>query len=517
MYLFFIILTKALGDILSKDFKWGTGTASFQIEGAWNLGGRGPSIWDYFATFPGRIRNNDNANIADDFYHRYPEDIKIMKKLGIKNFRFSISWSRVLPTGEIDNVNPEGVKFYNELLDALLEAGIEPFVTLFHWVLPQVFNNFTAESTWLNPDVANKFNDYADFCFKNFGNKIKYWITMNEIEVFAWLGYGLGIHAPGRCSSIYQSWCAEVGGGGNSSTEPYIAAHNALIAHALAVNTYRTKYQKIQGGKIGMTMSTSFALPWNNSNIDDIIAADIHVAFRFGWIADPQVFGKYPDEMRSLIPENRLPQFNESMSKLIKGSYDFLGVNYYATHYAQWTGIPGSHFGNDGRYISHSYNASGHLIGPFASSLWLNVYAPGLRGMLNWIKNRYNNPEVYIFENGVSCPEETILPKAEALHDSFRMNYIYDHIKEIVNSYRDDNVNIKGYFLWSLIDNFEWSDGYDVRFGITYVDFKQNLERTIKDSGYLYRDLIHNLQDGKIPSENELMLKYEKKEENEYL
>ena len=478
------------------------------MEGAWNVSGRGVSIWDYFTTFSGRIYNNENAQVADDFYHRYPEDIKIMQKLGIKNFRLSISWTRVLPTGEVNNVNIEGVQFYNALFDALLAADIEPFVTLYHWDLPQAFNNFTAESTWLNPDIANKFNDYADFCFKTFGNKIKYWITMNEIQSFALVGYGYGLHAPGRCSPAWGSWCAEIGGGGNSSTEPYIAAHNALLAHALAVETYRSKYQQSQHGKIGMAISTSFSLPSNTSNVNDIRAVDISHAFQYGWFADPLVFGRYPQEMTNLITGNRLPQFNESMSHLIKGSYDFLGLNYYSTNYVQWTGIPGDSYLTDGRISGSPYNASGNLIGPFADSWWLNVYPPGMRGILKWIKNRYEDPDIYILENGVSCPGENQLSETQALHDRFRMNYIYDHINEIVNAYQYDKVKVKGYFLWSLLDNFEWMDGYNVRFGFTYIDYANNLTRTIKDSGYMYSIMIDYLQNEIMPTRKEFLISY---------
>ena len=514
---FCIILVSAFARVLPENFAWGTATAAYQVEGAWNISGKGLSIWDYFTTFPGRINNNDNGNVADDFYHRYPEDIQILKQLGIKNFRMSISWTRVLPTGEASNPNPAGVQFYNDLFTALLKAGIEPWVTLYHWDLPQAFNNFTAESTWLNPDVANKFNDYADFCFKTFGDKVKYWLTMNEIHIFSLVGYGFGFHAPGRCSPEVGSWCKEVGGGGNSSTEPYIVAHNALIAHGLAVRTYRTKYQKAQKGKIGMTISSSYSLPSNTSEPNDYKAANIAVAFQYGWFADPQAFGKYPDEMTSLITGNRLPKFNSTTSDLLKGSFDFLGLNYYYSNYAQWTGVPGNNFGNDGRLNTSPYNATGHLIGPFAASSWLNVYPPGLRGMLQWIKKRYNNPEVYIFENGVSCPDESQIPESQALNDNFRMNYIYDHVAQMVDSHALDDVNVKGYFLWSLLDNFEWSDGYNIRFGITYVNYDQNLTRTVKDSGYLYSDIIDQLGNGKLLPMKELISKRNSVKEKGFL
>jgi beta-glucosidase len=488
--LFFFLVTIGFSTVLPKDFAWGSATAAFQVEGAWNVSGRGQCIWDYFQSFPGRIYNNETAQVADDFYDRYPSDIGLMTQLGIKNFRLSFSWTRLLPNGNPSNVSAAGVQFYHNLIDALLAAGIEPYVTLFHWDLPQTFNNFTNTSTWLDPDVPNKFNRYADFCFNEFGSKVKYWLTMNEIQTFTWIGYGVGTHAPGRCSPDWGSWCQQIGGGGNSSTEPYIAAHNALLAHGLAVQTYRVKYQKTQKGKIGMTISSGFSLPSNTSRQADVKAVDTAVAFQYGWFADPQVFGQYPPEMTSVITGNRLPSFNATTSALLKGSYDFLGLNYYASSYVNYTGIVGSNFGNDGRFSSSPYNATGNLIGPFADSTWLNVYAPGLRGILNWIRKRYGNPPVYIFENGVSCPNESSIPESQALQDNFRMNYIYNHVMNMVDAVVNEGCDVRGYFYWSLLDNFEWTDGYNVRFGLTYVNYDQNLTRTIKDSGYLYQSLI---------------------------
>ncbi|CAG9333785.1 unnamed protein product [Blepharisma stoltei] len=489
-YFLILFLGIAYGAVLPRDFAWGTATAAFQVEGAWNVSGRGQCIWDYFQNFPGRIYNNETGHVADDFYDRYPSDIKILQQLGIKNFRVSLSWTRLLPNGLVTNVNQAGVQFYNNLFDALLAAGIQPFVTLFHWDLPQTFNNFTAQSTWLDPDVANKFNAYADFCFKTFGNKVKYWITMNEIQTFTWIGYGVGTHAPGRCSPNWGDWCQQVGGGGNSSTEPYLAAHNALLAHGLAVQTYRKYYQPTQKGKIGMTISSAFYYPSNTSEPEDYKSADVSVAFQYGWFADPQVFGRYPEEMSSLITGNRLPTFTTEQSMMLKGSYDFLGVNYYYSQYAHYTGVPGDNFGNDCRCSQSPYNSTGHLIGPYADSGWLNVYAPGFRGLLNWVKNRYNNPDIYVLENGVSCPGENTVPEAQALNDTFRMDYLYNHIMNMVDAVVNDGVRVKGYFVWSLLDNFEWTDGYNVRFGLTYVDYNNNLTRTVKNSGYLYQSLI---------------------------
>ena len=499
---FFIFLSLlSLLSSLPADFVFGTATAAYQIEGAYNEGGKGPSIWDYFASINGTVHNNDNGNVADDFYYRYLDDIQLMRKMGFTHLRISISWPRIFPEDNYDSPNEEGVSFYNNLIDSLLANGIEPWVTLFHWDLPQIYNDFTGKGTWLNENVPHKFNQYADFCFKTFGDRVKHWLTMNEIQTFTWLGYGSGTHAPGRCSPEYNPNCEKVGGGGNSSIEPYIAAHHALISHALAVQTYREKYQKIQKGKIGMTINSDFILPFNTSHYDDVQAANIQMAFSYGWFADPIVFGDYPEEMKKQISGNRLPVFNETMKKLLKNSCDFLGLNYYTSFYGQRNYQQGSDYPTDSQTIKTPYNASGHVLGPWADSKWLIVYPEGLYGKLHWINNRYNKnlnqqKSIIIFENGVSCPNENNLPLIEALNDTFRVDYVKNHIFQMSRA-SDEGVPVQGYFLWSFMDNFEWADGYDVRFGIVYVDYKNNISRTVKNSGWFYSDLVRKHEERK--------------------
>ena len=502
MSLFFFIwqslfFTKVIS--LPHDFVWGAGTAAFQVEGAWNLHGKGESIWDYFTTFKNTIYDNQNAQTTNDFYHKYLDDIKILSSLGIKNLRVSISWTRVLPTGDILYPSQSGIKFYKDLFTRLLQAGIEPWVTIYHWDLPQAYNHFSDTSTWLDPGIVYKYNDYADFCFKTFGDKIKKWVTFNEVYLLSWNGYGSGIFPPGRCSPDVNSLCETIGGGGNSGTEPYKVVHNILIAHGLAVRNYKANYQKKDQGTIGMIMTSQSALPFNASEPNDFIAANYTMAFQFGWIVDPLVFGRYPIEMSSMITDNRLPSFNSSMSKLIKGSFDFLGLNYYYSNYAQWTGIPGNNWASDGRVVTSAYNATGHLIGPFAEATWLTAYAPGLRLILNWIKDRYNNPEMYITENGICVPGEAESTLAQILNDTVRQDFINDHVQQIILAYDEDNVNIKGYFVWSFMDSFEWIGGYQDKFGLVYVNFT-DLTRTIKNSGHFYANLIKQYGNGTVLS-----------------
>jgi len=488
-----LLIISVQSQFFPKNFTWGVASASYQIEGAWNEGGREPSIWDTFSSFPGRVSKNQTGKVADDFYHRYPEDIALMAKYNIKHFRMSLSWSRILPKGTVDKVNPEGVKFYNDVFDALLKAGITPWVTLYHWDLPQALDDHSDKGGWLNPTIIQNFNDYADFCYKTFGDRVKNWLTFNEINVFSWLGYGTGGHAPGRCSAERGSWCKEVGGGGNSATEPYIVAHNVLLSHGYAVKTYREKYQKQQGGQIGMTMNSGFAYPFDSNNKDDIAAVDTYTAFNLGWFADPQVFGDYPEIMKSYITDNRLPKFTDEQKALLKGSCDFLGINHYSSVFVQHTGVPGNAWDNDNRLRAGPTDVNGNLIGPYAESKWLNVVPKGLRGLLNWANKRYNHMPIYIFENGVSCPGESSKPVDQALNDVFRINYLTGYISNMALAMLEDKVDVRGYFLWSIIDNFEWADGYDVRFGTVYIDYENGLKRYPKKSVIWYSELIRGL------------------------
>lgn len=237
-----LFLLAALGSArdLPADFAWGVATAAYQIEGAAATDGRGPCVWDDFCKINGTIHNGDNGDVADDFYHRYKEDIAVMKKMGIKHFRMSFSWSRILPNGTTDKgVNGLGVAYYNSVINELLAAGITPWVTLFHWDTPSALHNKTDQGSFLSPYMSDAFNNYADFCFAVFGDRVKHWMTLNEPWTYTWMGYGVGGFAPGRCSS---ELCKQRGGGGNTSTEPYIVTHHLILSHAKAVQTYRTKY-----------------------------------------------------------------------------------------------------------------------------------------------------------------------------------------------------------------------------------------------------------------------------------
>ena len=467
-----------------EDFAWGASTSAYQIEGAWNISGKGLSWcdwWNLYADLP----ENQTGNVAVDFYHRFREDINLMKKIGLKNFRMSISWARILPNGTTDYVNPEGVEFYNNVFDALKEAGIEPWVTLYHGDLPQALNWPNATGSWLNPEMPKIFAAYAEFCFKNFGDRVKNWITVNEPAIIAWFGYGGGNSVPLRCSPSYNDQCAKVGGGGNSSTEPYLVTKNIILSHAQVVQTYRNKYKAIQGGQVGYTLNIDHALPWNVSDPNDVAAVDTYLQFSAGWYISPVVYGEYPKIMQEYITGGRLPAFNESEVELIKGAYDFIGINHYTTVYAQYTGKVGSDYMNDSRVATTVTDINGDIIGPQGESDWLYSYPPGIRGISNWISKNYGNPPLVVLENGFDVKGESALPVVKAIADTKRIDYLNGYIDNVVAAVVEDGVNMKGYFVWAWMDNFEWGSFYP-RFGLVYVDYDHNMTRIPKASALFY-------------------------------
>ncbi|CAN0900466.1 Vicianin hydrolase (Fragment) [Linum grandiflorum] len=317
-----------------KTFVFGAGTAAYQSEGAAFMDGKGQNVWDNFTReHRDKIWDHSNGDVADDFYHRYAEDIKLMKKMGLDSFRFSISWARILPKGKVSGgVNPKGIKFYNRLIDDLLANGIIPFVTLFHWDLPNALEDQYAG--FLSSTVVDDFREYADLCFKEFGDRVKHWCTLNEPYTYSVNGYNGGTMTPGRCSR-YVGNCTV----GNSATEPYIVAHNLLLSHAAAVRLYKTKYQASQKGQIGITIVTNWFIPKSPKSVADQEAAHRAVDFMFGWFAHPVTYGDYPASMRKLVG-NRLPKFSVEQSKMLAGSLDFMGVNYYTTNFAADNPVP---------------------------------------------------------------------------------------------------------------------------------------------------------------------------------
>ncbi|KAJ7949108.1 Beta-glucosidase [Quillaja saponaria] len=465
-------------------FIFGVGSAAYQSEGAAVIDGRGPSIWDTFTRqHPEKIWDHSNGDVADDFYHRYKEDIKLLKKIGLDSFRFSISWSRILPKGKISGgVNPLGVKFYNNLINELLSNGIKPLVTLLHYDTPQALED--EYGSFLSPKIVKDFVDYADFSFKTFGDRVKLWVTLNEPNGLAMNGYNGGTFAPGRCSNYVGNCTA-----GNSATEPYIAAHHLLLAHAAAVKLYKDKYQGHQKGEIGITIVTHWFEPKFQTEASRS-AASRALDFFFGWFAHPVIYGDYPKSLKSSVGK-RLPRFSQNQSKLLKGSLDFLGLNYYTTNYAEpaplSNGVNLNYVGD--RHATLTTEKNGKPIGTPTALNWLFIYPKGLRELLLYLKEHYKNPPIIITENGLADANNSTLPIKDALKDSLRIRYLHGHLSYLLKAIKE-GVNVKGYYAWTFWDDFEWDAGYTVRFGFTFVDFKNNLKRHLKDSAYWFKSFL---------------------------
>ncbi|GMY16390.1 beta-glucosidase 12-like isoform X1 [Fagus crenata] len=469
-----------------RGFIFGTASASYQYEGAANEGGKGPSIWDtYTHRYPGKVKDGSNGDVAVDQYHRYKEDVEIMKEMNFDAYRFSISWPRVLPKGKVSGgVNREGIKYYNNLINELLANGLQPFVTLFHWDLPQALEE--EYGGFLSPHIVDDFRDYAELCFKEFGDRVKHWITLNEPWTYSYGGYTYGILAPGRCSSWQNLNCL----GGDSGTEPYLVSHNQLLSHAAAVKVYKQKHQTLQKGIIGITLVSNWIVPLSDARHNHNAALRA-LDFMFGWFMDPLTNGDYPHSMRSLVGD-RLPKFTEEQSKLVNGSFDFLGLNYYTANYAAYSPI---HFNPEkASYLTDSRanlstQRNGIPIGPKAASDWLYVYPRGIRDLLLYTKKKYHNPLIYITENGIDEFNDASLSLEEALADNHRIDYYYRHLYYLHRAIKD-GVNVKGYFAWSLLDNYEWNSGYTVRFGINYIDYKDGLKRHPKLSAHWFKNFL---------------------------
>ncbi|RDX74445.1 Beta-glucosidase 40 [Mucuna pruriens] len=384
------------------------------------------------------------------------EDIQLMKDMGMDAYRFSISWSRIFPNGS-GQINQAGVDHYNKLINALLAKGIEPYVTLYHWDLPQALED------------KKDFATYAETCFQKFGDRVKHWITFNEPHTFATQGYDVGLQAPGRS--------------GNSSTEPYIVAHNVLLSHAAVADIYRKKYKNIQRGSLGIAFDVIWYEPATNTQ-EDIDAAQRAQDFQLGWFLDPLMFGDYPSSMRTRVG-SRLPTFSKSEAALVKGSLDFVGINHYTTFYARnnSTNIIGTVLHDsiaDSGAITLPFNGT-KVIAERANSIWLYIVPQSMRSLMIYIKQKYGNPPVFITENGMDDPNSPFISIQDALKDEKRIRYLSGYLSYLLASIKD-GCNVKGYFAWSLLDNWEWAAGYSSRFGLYFIDYKDNLKRYPKQS-----------------------------------
>ncbi|KAI9124811.1 hypothetical protein K1719_004138 [Acacia pycnantha] len=470
-----------------KGFVFGTASSAYQYEGAVKEDGRGPSVWDKFSHTFGKIIDFSNGDIAVDHYHRYEEDIQLMKDLGMDAYRLSISWSRIFPNGS-GEINQAGIDHYNRVINALLAKGIEPYVTLYHWDMPQALAD--RYNGWLSPEIIKDFATYAETCFQNFGDRVKHWITFNEPHSFTTQGYDIGLHAPGRCSIFLHLFCPV----GNSATEPYIVAHNVLRSHATVADIYRKKYRDVQHGSLGIAFDVIWFEPQTNTK-EDIEAAQRAQDFQLGWFLDPLIFGDYPSSMRSRVG-SRLPEFSAYEASLVKGSLDFVGINHYTTFYAKEnsTNIIGVLLNDtiaDSGAITLPFNGT-KAIGERANSIWLYIVPQGMRSLMNYIKQKYGNPPVIITENGMDDANNIFISIKDALKDEKRIRYHSGYLSSLLHSINEDGCNVKGYFVWSLLDNWEWAAGYTSRFGLYFVDYRDNLKRYPKQSVQWFKNFLNH-------------------------
>ncbi|KUI65446.1 Beta-glucosidase 1B [Cytospora mali] len=470
---------------LPSDFKWGFATASYQIEGAADEDGRGPSIWDTFCKIPGKIADGSSGAVACDSYHRTKEDIDLLKSLGCNSYRFSLSWSRIIPLGgRNDPINQKGIDHYVKFVDDLLDAGIEPFITLYHWDLPDALDK--RYGGLLNKEeFPLDFEHYARVVFQAIP-KCKHWITFNEPWCSSILGYSTGYFAPGHTSDRARSAV------GDSSREPWLVGHNLLLAHGRAVKVYRGEFKADQKGEIGITLNGDATYPWDPEDPADVEASDRKVEFAISWFADPIYFGRYPDSMRRQLGD-RLPEWTDEEVALVKGSNDFYGMNHYTANYIRHkTGTPPE---DDflGNLETLFYSKKGECIGPETQSFWLRPNPQGFRELMVWLSKRYGYPKIYVTENGTSLKGENDMNLEQIVEDDFRVEYFDGYVKAMALASKEDGVNVKGYLAWSLMDNFEWAEGYETRFGVTFVDYENDQKRYPKKSAKGLESLFTSL------------------------
>jgi len=432
------------------DFVWGAATASYQIEGAWNEDGKGESIWDRFSHTPGKVKNGDTGDVACDHYHRWQGDVALMKELGFHAYRFSIGWPRLLPEGR-GRANQPGLDFYDRLVDGLLEAGIEPFVTLYHWDLPQALQD---EGGWTARTTAEAFVEYADLASRTLGDRVKQWITLNEPFVSAVLGHQIGIHAPGH----------------TSLDETLAAAHHLLLAHGWAVPVIRRNCPQ---GQVGIVLNLGPNVPASSSPADRA-AAWHEDGFGNRWYLDPISGRGYPADV--VQAKGRPMDFvRPGDMDAIAVPLDFLGINYYNRHIVR-----------SGEVTEEENEPQTVFPNPNPTEMGWEVYPEGLYEILARVHFVYDFPAIYVTENGAAYPDQ-IGPDGE-VDDPLRVEYIESHLAAAARAIAA-GVPLRGYFAWSFLDNFEWAEGYTKRFGIVYVDYETQ-RRTPKASARWYSRVI---------------------------
>lgn len=433
-------------------FLWGSATASYQVEGAVKEGGRGVSIWDTFSHTPGKTHNGDTGDVADDYYHRYKQDIQLMKDLGLKTCRFSVAWPRIFPNGA-GTPNQQGVDFYKRMIDALLEAGIEPYCTLYHWDLPQALQD---KGGWESIDTAKAFAEYAGYTAGQLSDRVKHFMTMNEMRTFVELGYGTGTHAPGL--TIGPKRLAQL-------------THYVVLAHGMAVQSIRAKARP--GTKIGIADNIAAATP--------VFEAPAHIEAARKAMREMNAMyttviheGRYTDLYLKRLGQNA-PHFTPEELKTISSPMDFVGLNIYTATYIRAAD-------NEAGFMPVAQPASyPHMFSP-----WLTIGPEALYWSPKLVNEVWNVKEIYITENGASSDDK--IAEDGHVYDTDRVMYLRNYLTQLQRGVTE-GVPVKGYFCWSLLDNYEWADGYEKRFGIVYVDFKTQ-QRIPKLSANFYQQTI---------------------------
>ncbi|XP_047004486.1 myrosinase 1-like [Schistocerca americana] len=457
---------------LPADFIFGSGTSSYQVEGAWNEDGKGENIYDHWLhNNPNLTVDGSNGDVACDSYHKYETDIQLAKNLSVSAYRFSISWSRILPTGDTNVVNQKGIDYYNNLINGLLENNIEPLVTMFHYDLPQKLQDIGG---WPNPRLVDYFVECARILYDNFGDRVKWWQTINE---------------PRSVIMGYSGSLALAPGIDSSGVGDYMAVYTLLKAHAAAYRLYDEQYRATQQGKVGIAINIMWFEPATNSTAD-IAAADRKLQFYAGIFGHPifSAEGDYPEVVKQRVANNsradgyarsRLVEFTPDEVEYIRGTADFFGVNHYTSFLAS--------DGQSGSSPSISYDA-GVTLGmftdyPVSAAVWFMNIPWGFRKTLNWVNQQYPGYPIFVLENG--------WPDSGEMEDQGRIDYYTAYLSEMVKAVNEDGVDVIGYVAWSLMDNFEWATGFTIRYGIHHVDFDDpDRKRTPKASSAVLEEIF---------------------------
>jgi len=433
-------------------FLWGSATAAYQVEGAVKEDGRGESIWDRFAHTAGKTKNGDTGDVACDSYHRYTEDIELMKKLNLKTCRFSIAWPRIQPTGT-GAVNQKGIDHYKRFIDALQEAGIRPFPTLYHWDLPQPLED---AGGWPNRDTANRFADYVELVMRGLSDRIGQWAIFNEPKTFTGVGYWNGRHAPGKTDPL-----------------PFVkATHTVNLAQGMAFRIIKQHAPKAQ---VGGAFDVSMMMPATYSPADKA-AAERWAKFQNLWFLYPPLKGNYPEGVLPAERQNELLGFKDGDDKIMRAPLDFVGLNYYSRFTVkdmpEGNGVPG--LNTDALWADGPHEKT---------DLGWDIWPEGFYDILQVMTKETGGLPIEITESG--CAYNTGLEADGRIHDAKRIAYLDAHLRQLSRAIKD-GVPVRAYHCWSLMDNFEWAEGYSQRFGLIYVDYEHDRKRTIKDSGYWY-------------------------------